>query len=219
MLVLNRSVLNKWTILSLSLNLSLMLRPTVSRPVRLVIKHPSGDYYQIVITVRQLRVCWCGAFSLTKGRVCHVQLLLPLASAVILVSESRGTRDHIFLSQIRDFPLRRLLRIAGLRWSYLTPPPHGLNYLESESYITIHGQSTSVSWNKAPTWGLRPDFYYCLRLAGLLIWGALSDERTGLSFTIAAGSRQRSHSCFRVPRASWPYFTVSDSRLLNVSWL
>jgi hypothetical protein len=28
----------------------------------------------------------------------------------------------------------------------------------------------------------------------LLMWGALSDESTGLSFTIAAGPRQRSHS-------------------------
>jgi hypothetical protein len=37
-------------------------------------------------------------------------------------------------------------------------------------------------------------FYYCQTVAGLLMWGALSDERTGLSFTIAAGPRQRSHS-------------------------
>jgi hypothetical protein len=49
--------------------------------------------------------------------------------------------------------------------------------------------------------------------AGLLMWGALSDERMGLPFTTAAGSRQRSHSWVRVPRDSWPYFTVSDSRL------
>jgi hypothetical protein len=48
-----------------------------------------------------------------------------------------------------------------------------------------------VSWNKAPIWGLRPDLYYCLTVAGLLILGALSDERTGLSFTIAAGPCQR----------------------------
>jgi hypothetical protein len=27
-----------------------------------------------------------------------------------------------------------------------------------------------------------------------LMWGAVSDERTGLPFTIAAGPRQRSHS-------------------------
>jgi hypothetical protein len=31
-------------------------------------------------------------------------------------------------------------------------------------------------------------------VAGLLMWGALSDDRTGLSFTIAAGPSQRSHS-------------------------
>jgi hypothetical protein len=43
--------------------------------------------------------------------------------------------------------------------------------------------------------------------------GALSDERTGLSFTIAAGPRQSSHCRVRVPGHSWPYFTVSDSRL------
>jgi hypothetical protein len=86
-----------------SVNLSLMLRPTVSQPVCLRIKHPSGAYDQIFITVRQLRVCWCGAFSLTRGGVCRLHLLLSLVSAVILGSESHGIRDHILLSQIRDF--------------------------------------------------------------------------------------------------------------------
>jgi hypothetical protein len=62
----------------------------------------SGAQGQILITVRQLRVCWCGAPSLTRERVCRLQLLLVLTSAVILGSESRGTHDHILLSQIRD---------------------------------------------------------------------------------------------------------------------
>jgi hypothetical protein len=34
-----------------------------------------------------------------------------------------------------------------------------------------------------------------------------------LSFTIAAGARQRSHSQVQVPRGSWPHFTVSDTKL------
>jgi hypothetical protein len=47
---------------------------------------------------------WGAGRSLTRERICGVQLLLFLASAVILGSESRGTCDHILLSQIRDFP-------------------------------------------------------------------------------------------------------------------
>jgi hypothetical protein len=58
------------------------------------------DFY----TVRQLQVCWCGVLSLTRERVCRLQLLLVLASAVILRSESRVTRDCILLSQIWDSP-------------------------------------------------------------------------------------------------------------------
>jgi hypothetical protein len=56
------------------------------------------------------------------------------------------------------------------------------------------GQSASLSWNKAPIWGLRLEFYYCQTVAGWLMWGALSEERMGLPFTINAGPRQRSHS-------------------------
>jgi hypothetical protein len=70
---------------------------------------------------------------------------------------------------------------------------------ESESYVTTDGQPASLSWNKALIRGLRPDFYYCLTVAGVLILSALSVERTGLSFTIAAGPRQRSHFRVRVP--------------------
>jgi hypothetical protein len=87
-----------------------------------------------------------------RGRVCNLQLLLELASAVPLGSGLRGTQDHILLSQFlglpqpggpgpriyipqeqggpvippgTGFPFRRLLRLAGLRWRCSIPPPHG----------------------------------------------------------------------------------------------
>jgi hypothetical protein len=55
----------------------------------------------------QLNACGYSPYvtsSLTRGWVCCLELLLVLASAAILGSESRGTHyhDHILLSQIRD---------------------------------------------------------------------------------------------------------------------
>jgi hypothetical protein len=70
------------------------------------------------IFILQLNTCGYSPYvtsSLMRGWVCRLQLLLGLASAVILRSESRGTHDHILLSQIRDFPFRRLLLLGGVR--------------------------------------------------------------------------------------------------------
>jgi hypothetical protein len=76
---------------------------------------------------------------------------------------------------------------------------------ESESHFTTDGQSACLSWNKAPIWGSRPDFDYCQTVAGLLMWGALSDEKMDLTFTSVGGSRQRSQSRVRV---SWDLSTI-----------
>jgi hypothetical protein len=56
-------------------------------------------------------------------------------------------------------------------------------------------------------------FIACVTVTVLFLWGALSDERTGLSFVYAAGPCQRNLSLVRVRWDSRPYFTVSDSRL------
>jgi hypothetical protein len=86
---------------------------------------PFAAHDQIFITLWQLRSCFCGAHSLTRGRVRLFYMLLALASVVFLGSESLGTRDHLLLSQIWDVLFRRLLRLAGSRWRYSNPPPHG----------------------------------------------------------------------------------------------
>jgi hypothetical protein len=59
-------------------------------------------------------------------------MLLALASVVFLGSESLSTCDHILLSQIWDFPFRRLLRLAGSRWRYSTPTRVVLHSLRAD---------------------------------------------------------------------------------------
>jgi hypothetical protein len=63
---------------------------------------------------------------------------------------------------------------------------------KSQSCVTTDGQSPSLSWCQAPIWGLREDVYYCQTVSGLLMWGALSHVRTGLSFTIETCTTWRS---------------------------
>jgi hypothetical protein len=80
----------------------------VSRPVWLGVRHPSGTrdqfFFLLKMFFRQLSVCYFVAPSLTSGRVCNLLLLLVLASAVPLGSESRGTQDHILLPQFLRLP-------------------------------------------------------------------------------------------------------------------
>jgi hypothetical protein len=57
-----------------------------------------------LIIFRQLRVCWCGAASLTRSRVCSFQILLDIANAAFLRSESHGTHEHILLSLFLRLP-------------------------------------------------------------------------------------------------------------------
>jgi hypothetical protein len=66
-------------------------------------------------------------------------MLLALASAVFLGSESLRTRDHILMSQIWDFPFRRLLPLTASRWRYSTPAT------QSQNHIATDGQSISQS--------------------------------------------------------------------------
>jgi hypothetical protein len=61
------------------------LRQTVSRPVRLGVRRPSGIrdqfFFLLEILFRQLRVRYFVAPSLTRGRVCNLPLLLVLVRA------------------------------------------------------------------------------------------------------------------------------------------
>jgi hypothetical protein len=63
-----------------------------------------------LIIFRQLRVHWCVAPSLTRGRVCGFQLSLGIASAVFLGLSPTGLMSIIFLS----FRERKRMRKLGV---------------------------------------------------------------------------------------------------------
>jgi hypothetical protein len=64
--------------------------------------------------------------------------------------KSRGTRDHISLSQVTDFLFVTSYDLVGVRRSYST---------QIQSYVTTYVQSSSLSWKTALIWALSPDSY------------------------------------------------------------
>jgi hypothetical protein len=109
------------------------LRLMVSQSVSLGVEPHLGLMTRYLLLFDSYGIVFSGAPSLTRGRVCLLHMLLVLASAV-LGSKSLGTRDHILLSQISDFPFRCLLRLTGSQWRYSTLPPHRvLNLFKSKS--------------------------------------------------------------------------------------
>jgi hypothetical protein len=110
--------------------------------------------FLLEISFRQLRVCYFVAPSLTKGRVCNLlyncfwalpeQSLLGRSTAELtaiffcLIWDSPlpgGPGSRIYIPQEQGgpvippgtgFPICRFVRLAGQRWRYSNPPPHGV---------------------------------------------------------------------------------------------
>jgi hypothetical protein len=163
----------------------------------------------------------------------HSQVRVPRDSwPPFTVSDSRlpqlgGPGPRIYIPQEKGgpvihpgtgFPFRRLLRLAGLRWRYSTSPPHGIwhSLPESESELLYDWRFTADQFVLA-TSPLRPhgqQFFFRLNTCfhSPYVTSFLTRE-WGLLLTSAAGHRQRSHSRIRLPRDSWPYFTLSNWRL------
>jgi hypothetical protein len=87
--------------------------------------------------VRELRVSWCGALSLTRERICHLQFLLVLASAVILGSEFRD-----FTASDSRLPTWRE------RSPYLYPPGTGWPSYNPRHWVPFPSPSTTSRTHK-----------------------------------------------------------------------
>jgi hypothetical protein len=131
--------------------------------------------------------------------VCHLKLLLVLAGALILGSESHGTRDDILLSQIRDRSnlWGQVSVFRSLRNSVAQLYPQALGFLwwlksESESHCDWRSARLSVLMS-SPVLGSWPDISYCLTLTVPVIY-----FRHGLNrniFTIIACSLVARGTC------------------------
>jgi hypothetical protein len=150
--------------------------------------------------------------------------------------------NHVKLSQDSRWPAeiwsRYHLKSEALPSEHICSYNFNPSKVESESYVTTDGQSATLSWNKAPIWGLRPDSYRRLTVASVLMWGALSNESLQLLLTLASavilGSESRGTSDHillsqirdfpfrRLPRLAglrWRYSTRLHTGFLKVEFL
>jgi hypothetical protein len=75
--------------------------------------------------------------------------------------------------------------LHGVLLNYLSTRANLLFYQsQSQSHIATDGQSVSKSWYRAPSGAHDQKFLLLFDSYGLALWGALSDERTGLSFVL-----------------------------------
>jgi hypothetical protein len=119
-----------------------------------------------VVTV-WIGVIWLGIGSTQRGK------FDSWATLSRLKKYSYGFKSSQRLCWIRTVLNRWLLFKLSEDWS------------RSRSHVTIDGQS--VCQGIEPTLGLVTRYYFlsegcCLKIAVLSLWGALSDERPGLSF-------------------------------------
>jgi hypothetical protein len=118
----------------------------------------TNSLFSLKFSLKQFRVCYFVAPSLTRGRICNLLLLLVLASAV-----PRDSRPY-FIVPILDTPPTWRARSPylyppGTGWASYTPGHWVyINQSQSQSHIMTDSQSASLSWCQAPIWDPRPIF-------------------------------------------------------------
>jgi hypothetical protein len=98
-------------------------------------------------------------------RVNHLTKYCHVSGVLWRIITGSGFHDRIYCTVI-ELPTtftNHTRSSSGwtLHWNY---PDFQLNWSESQSYVTIDGQSASLSWCQAPILDLRPDFFFVWQL-------------------------------------------------------
>jgi hypothetical protein len=133
-------------------------------------------------------------FGLVIGFINHLQVVTTTDSRTVL---DFHTTNHSTLTVTPE--LRNCHSLTNYFTSlYFTQ----LSSSETSELSRIKVKVTlRLTVSQSVSLGVEPQhIYYFLTVTVLFLWGALSDERAGLSFVYAAGPRQGSLSWVRVPR-------------------
>jgi hypothetical protein len=139
------------------IEVEVILRPTVSWPVRLGVRHPSGTRDQFLflleIFFRQLRGCYFVAPFLTRGRVCNLLLWWSLPAQSRSDLSPTGLKTTFYCPNSWDSP-----NLEGQVSVFISPRnrvaqlyPRALGSLSIASYVTTHRATVEVFYPTS-TW-------------------------------------------------------------------
>jgi hypothetical protein len=129
--------------------------------------------------------CWTSPAQSFLGPDSHGAHEHILLSLFLRLPQPGGPGSCIYIPQEQGspimppgtgFPFRRLLRLAGLRWRYSNPSPHGNQMGSSQVKVKVMLRPTVSRTATNFSFSLK----FSLDSSGFVFCSALSDERTGL---------------------------------------
>jgi hypothetical protein len=164
--------------------LNFNLRPTVSWPVRLGVRRHLEQVTRFYISLidNYFLSSSYRAPSLTRGLVCNLQCNHASSSSSHIATDGQSASSPVCLDVVFFFMYGALTHIPMNR--VILPKVK----VKNQGTLTKTKSKLCYDWRSvsqyvlvsSPLWNLWPDITFCLKVAVLSLWGALSDEKSGL---------------------------------------